>query len=376
MRDFRVWHHHRWGYFAYETNQLTLDGFVHRGDPEVLTNPHENAIGMFLVDYLQRRTVIRNADIQGAAIGIVAPVNRDVRGSSGPNVGITRIEDSLINAGLGIDIAAPWSVNGSGNLAPQTTILRNVRFTYPATRQDAHVAISPDGGRLRAATTPSACARGRHGQVPPPGRVRGIRCARARLDSTNDVLYYRGEPRGSETRLAVLDHASPWPPGGPDGLTIYGWPTTWTFQSGLFGHFQSRSAPVQVLRHAADKFVGAVLAAGLKRRGESAVRQLFERWLDWPHAVPQPGGCIFVAAATELDDKPGPARDVLVELHAICSSSSPTPRGPRSAWETSTERGSGAVRPGVYGIMLACPMLAGAPRPEGWSGHGWLSRPS
>jgi len=90
--------------------------------------------------------VIRNADIQGAAIGIVAPVNRDVRGSSGPNVGITRIEDSLLNAGLGIHIAAPWSVNGSNNLAPQTTILRNVRFEYPATRQGAHSALSPDGG--------------------------------------------------------------------------------------------------------------------------------------------------------------------------------------------------------------------------------------
>lgn len=146
VQDFRVWHHHRWGYFGYETNQMTFEGFTHRGDPDVLTNPHESVTGMFLVDYFQRRTVIRRADIQGAAIGIVAPVNRDVRGSTGPNVGITVIEDSLLNAGLGIHIAAPWSVNGSNNLAPQTTILRNVRFTYPVTRQDAHVAITPDGG--------------------------------------------------------------------------------------------------------------------------------------------------------------------------------------------------------------------------------------
>jgi hypothetical protein len=98
------------------------------------------------VDYFQRRTVIRRADIQGAAIGIVAPVNRDVRGTNGPTIGVTVIEDSLLNAGLGIDIAAPWSVNGSNNLAPQTTIIRNVRFEYPATRQDAHIAITPDGG--------------------------------------------------------------------------------------------------------------------------------------------------------------------------------------------------------------------------------------
>ena len=49
-------------------------------------------------------------------------------------------------AGLGIEIAAPLSVNGSNNLAPQTTILRNVRFEYPANRRDAHIAITPDGG--------------------------------------------------------------------------------------------------------------------------------------------------------------------------------------------------------------------------------------
>jgi hypothetical protein len=144
VKDFRVWHHHRWGYFAYETNQMTVDGFTHRGDAEVLTNPYEGAIGMFLVDYLQRRTVVRNADIQGAAIGIVAPVHRDIRGSSGPEVGITRIEDSVVNAGVGILIAAPWSVSGSADLAPQTTILRNVRFEYPATRQDAYIAITAD----------------------------------------------------------------------------------------------------------------------------------------------------------------------------------------------------------------------------------------
>jgi hypothetical protein len=146
VQDFRVWHHHRWGYFGYETSQMTLDGFTHRGDPDVLTNRHESVTGLYLVDYFQRRTVIRRADIQGAAIGIVAPVNRDVRGSSGAAVGVTVVEDSLLNAGLGIHISAPWSVNGSGNLAPQTTILRNVRFEYPATRQEAHVAITPDGG--------------------------------------------------------------------------------------------------------------------------------------------------------------------------------------------------------------------------------------
>lgn len=104
---------------------------------------------------------------------------------------------------------------------------------------------------------------------------------------------------------------------GLDGLTIGRLAADLELsKSGLFGHFQSKEAlQVQVLRHAAERFVEAVLRPALKApRGEPRLRQLFERWLEWPKAVPQPGGCLFVAAATELDDKPGHARDVLVEL--------------------------------------------------------------
>lgn len=47
-------------------------------------------------------------------------------------------------------------------------------------------------------------------------------------------------------------------------------------------------------------------------RGEPRVRALFERWLAWSKAEFLPGGCIFVVASVELDDRPGPARDRLV----------------------------------------------------------------
>jgi AcrR family transcriptional regulator len=124
--------------------------------------------------------------------------------------------------------------------------------------------------------------------------------------------------RGSDTRKAVLEHAFNLASQvGLDGLTIGRLAEDLDLsKSGLFGHFQSKEAlQVQVLRHAADRFVDAVLRPALKApRGEARVRQLFERWLEWPKVVPQQGGCLFVAAATELDDKPGPARDVLVEL--------------------------------------------------------------
>lgn len=145
VQEFRVWHNHRWGYFAYETNQMTLDRFTQRGDASLLTNPYESLIGLYLVDYFQRRTVIRNADIQGAATAIEAPVHRDVRGSAGPEVGITVVEDSLLIAGTGIYITSPSTTNGSDDLAPQTTIIRNVQFDHPATRPGVNIAITGDG---------------------------------------------------------------------------------------------------------------------------------------------------------------------------------------------------------------------------------------
>lgn len=145
VQEFRVWHNHRWGYFAYETNQMTLDHFTQRGDASLLTNPYESLIGLYLVDYFQRRTVIRNADIQGAATAIEAPVHRDIRGSSGSDVGITVIEDSLLIAGTGIYITSPSTTNGSADLAPQTTLIRNVQFAHPATRPGANIVINGDG---------------------------------------------------------------------------------------------------------------------------------------------------------------------------------------------------------------------------------------
>jgi hypothetical protein len=39
------------------------------------------------------------------------------------------------------------------------------------------------------------------------------------------------------------------------------------------------------------------------------VRALFDRWTTWGQ---RPGGCFFVGASSELDDRPGPARDAMV----------------------------------------------------------------
>jgi hypothetical protein len=42
------------------------------------------------------------------------------------------------------------------------------------------------------------------------------------------------------------------------------------------------------------------------------LRAVFDRWLAWAEADSLKGGCLFVAAATELDDREGAVRDELV----------------------------------------------------------------
>jgi AcrR family transcriptional regulator len=85
-------------------------------------------------------------------------------------------------------------------------------------------------------------------------------------------------------------------------------------KSGLFAHFSSKeNLQVAMLEEAIARFVVLVIGPALRRpRGEPRVRALLDRWLDWSKADFLPGGCIFVMASVELDDRPGPARDRLI----------------------------------------------------------------
>lgn len=88
-------------------------------------------------------------------------------------------------------------------------------------------------------------------------------------------------------------------------------------KSGLFGHFNSKEAlQIQVLESAAQLFAAKVTRPAVKApRGVPRLRALFENWIKWGLEGPQPGGgCLFIAAAIELDDQPGPVRDALLRI--------------------------------------------------------------
>lgn len=84
-------------------------------------------------------------------------------------------------------------------------------------------------------------------------------------------------------------------------------------KSGLYAHFGSKEdLQCQVLDTAADKFAESVFVPAVREpRGRRRLEALFRHWLEWETAVLD-GGCPFIGAASEFDDRPGPVRDRLI----------------------------------------------------------------
>jgi AcrR family transcriptional regulator len=119
--------------------------------------------------------------------------------------------------------------------------------------------------------------------------------------------------KGDETRERILDRAIALAAVvGLEGLSIGELAReTGMSKSGLFAHFASKEElQLKILETAVERFVRDVFEPTLRAtRGEGRVRALFERWLAWERG--RVGGCPFVEASYELDDRPGPVRDAL-----------------------------------------------------------------
>ena len=127
----------------------------------------------------------------------------------------------------------------------------------------------------------------------------------------------RGASKGEQTREAILTHALGLATRiGFEGLTIGRLAEDLEMsKSGLFAHFRSKEAlQLEILRMAGARMIETVVKPALTApRGEPRVRALFERWLAWEQSPSLPGGCPFMAASFELDDRPGPVRDFVVQ---------------------------------------------------------------
>jgi AcrR family transcriptional regulator len=123
--------------------------------------------------------------------------------------------------------------------------------------------------------------------------------------------------KGEETRERILGQAFRLATrDGLDGLTIGTLAAELSMsKSGLFAHFKSKEQLlVAVLEEASRRFQERVLLPAFKApRGLPRLEAIFDRWLAWANPKDMPGGCLFIAAASELDDQPGAPRDFLVE---------------------------------------------------------------
>ncbi len=88
-------------------------------------------------------------------------------------------------------------------------------------------------------------------------------------------------------------------------------------KSGLFSHFKSKETlQVRVMDYAAEKFTRRVIKPAIKDpRGIPRLRKMMDLWLEWSENY-MVGGCPFVSAIVEYDDRPGKVRDHVLHLQS------------------------------------------------------------
>ena len=122
--------------------------------------------------------------------------------------------------------------------------------------------------------------------------------------------------KGAATRDAILDHAYAIACSARlEGLSIGALAhAVGMSKSGVFAHFGSREdLQLAVLETAAQRFVSHVFQPAVRRpRGLARLRAVIEQWFDWVRHEDD-GGCLFLAAVSEYDDRPGPQRDLLLQ---------------------------------------------------------------
>jgi len=122
--------------------------------------------------------------------------------------------------------------------------------------------------------------------------------------------------KGMETRGRILDTAFRLAAReGLDGLSISSLAGELGMsKSGLFAHFRSKEElQLEMLRTASQAFIDQVMTPAFRQpRGLPRLKAFFDHWMRWATDPGLPGGCIFVAAAAELDDREGPVRAYVV----------------------------------------------------------------
>jgi AcrR family transcriptional regulator len=124
--------------------------------------------------------------------------------------------------------------------------------------------------------------------------------------------------RGDATRRAILGRAMQIASvDGLDGLSLGRLADDLGMsKSGLFAHFGSKEElQLATLRAARAVFARTVIEPVQQvPEGIERLAALSRAWLDYIASELFDGGCLFVTASTEFDDRPGPVRDKVAEI--------------------------------------------------------------
>jgi AcrR family transcriptional regulator len=84
-------------------------------------------------------------------------------------------------------------------------------------------------------------------------------------------------------------------------------------KSGLFAHFGSKQdLQLATVERAREIFVAEVVAPSLEAgEGPARLRSVLDAWLSYFERGVFAGGCFFIAASSEFDDRGGPVRDAV-----------------------------------------------------------------
>ncbi|MDB6163394.1 MAG: bacterial regulatory, tetR family protein [Xanthomonadaceae bacterium] len=122
--------------------------------------------------------------------------------------------------------------------------------------------------------------------------------------------------KGAVTREAIIDRAYLMAcSAGLDQLSIGSLAqAVHMSKSGVFAHFGSREGlQLAVIESAGLRFGNHVLVPALAMpRGLPRLRAIVDRWCDWVRHTSD-GGCLYLAAVSEFDDRPGPIRECLLQ---------------------------------------------------------------
>ncbi len=130
----------------------------------------------------------------------------------------------------------------------------------------------------------------------------------------------RAPQKGQQTKAAIVDAALALAAQiGLEGLSIGAVAElTSMSKSGVFAHFGSREElQISVVREYHARFEQEVFYPALTApRGLPRLRAMFANWMKRSSTEIE-SGCIYISGASELDDRPGPVRDALVESVTI-----------------------------------------------------------